>query len=234
MSNEIISLGKKVNDLSFCLEQANEENGWLMKEIHHRVKNNLQIVISLLNTQSTYLTSDEAIEAIKSSQHRMYAISLIHQKLYQTESLSKIDMRKYTGDLLEYLIDAYDTADRVVFKFEMVPLSLDVSKAIPLGIIINETISNILKHAFPELKTGTATVKISTADQFNYEFSVGDNGIGLSKEYVKDLKGSFGFSLIAGLTLQLQGTYEILNDHGVLIKVRFQNKVPRASRHKHN
>jgi len=221
-SSDIRALQQIVDDRSACLEQVNEERDWLIKEIHHRVKNNLQIVISLLNTQSAYLSSEEAREAIKNSQHRMYAISLIHQKLYQADSLSTIDIPLYISELVTYLKEEYDVSENITFKMEMVPLNLDVAYAVPLGLIINEAISNTLKFAFPESGPGQLTIRLESADQVNYLLEIADNGIGLPGEFDIDRHDSLGTSLMAGLSTQLRGVFNMKNDDGVVVTLAFR------------
>lgn len=214
-------LEKNLNERSFCLEQVTEEKDWLMKEIHHRVKNTLQIIMSLLNTQLSYLTDMEAIQAIQNSQHRMFAISLIHQKLYQAESLSAIDMESYIPELMAYLKDAFDADGRIGYQLELIPLSLDVSRALPLGLILNEAISNALKFAFPT-EGGEIRLQLKSPDEQHYEFTIADNGIGLSADYNNSSVDSFGQTLIAGLTRQLGGTYRLENNDGVSVHITFK------------
>jgi two-component sensor histidine kinase len=215
------ALQKSLNDRTFCLEQVTEEKDWLMKEIHHRVKNTLQIVMSLLNTQLAYLSNGEAVEAIRNSQHRMYAISLIHQKLYQTESLSAIDMASYIPELLEYLKDALDINAKVTYKLDLMPLNLDVSRALPLGLIINEAVSNALKFAFPGGATGEISLELQTVDEEQYSFHISDNGVGLKKDFDLQAENSFGHTLMVGLTNQLGGSYLIQGTQGVSIHIGF-------------
>jgi two-component sensor histidine kinase len=223
-SGIIKQLRKQISDKSSCLELVSEERDWLVKEIHHRVKNNLQIVMSLLNTQLSYLTNEEAIKAVRSSQHRMYAISLVHQKLYQTDNLSDIDMVAYTHELLEYIQDAYKPKGGIYYQLEMVSLSLDVSMAVPFGLIINEAISNILKYAFVSDSEGKVTVTLNSADRVNYTLDIADNGIGLSEDYEIYSANSFGTNLMAGLANQLGGSFEMKNNNGVEIIVEFNKK----------
>jgi two-component sensor histidine kinase len=134
------------------------EKEWLMKEIHHRVKNNLQIVISLLSTQSNYIDNDIAYNAIRESQHRMQAISLIYQKLYQSENLARVDIRSYIAELVTYLRESFDTDPRIRFELDIVPLDLEVTRAVPLGLILNEAITNAIKYAFPDERTGKISI----------------------------------------------------------------------------
>jgi two-component sensor histidine kinase len=131
-----------------ALEKLLRENEWLLREVHHRVKNNLQIVTALLNSQSAYLNDDKAVNAITESQSRVHAMSLIHQKLYKSQDVSAINMKEYTGDLVEYLRDTYQPGRQVYFDMRVDAVNIDVAQAVPIGLILNEVISNALKHAF--------------------------------------------------------------------------------------
>jgi two-component sensor histidine kinase len=198
-----------------------EEKEWLMKEIHHRVKNNLQIVISLLNTQSTYLKNDIAYNAIRESQHRMQSISLIHQKLYQSENLALVNLRAYIDDLIHYLTDSFDIAGRIKFETDIADIELDVTKSVPLGLILNEAITNAIKYAFAPNANGNIAITLKQLRGGSYELRIRDNGVGLTE--VKDVAKSktLGMSLMRGLSKQLSGTLVIENNNGVTIIVTF-------------
>jgi two-component sensor histidine kinase len=197
------------------------EKEWLLKEIHHRVKNNLQIVMSLLNSQSAYIDNEAALTAIHDSQHRVHAMSLIHQKLYNTENVSSIDMSSYIRELVSYLSDSFNTGQRIHFEYNIEPLELDVSQAVPLGLILNEAITNSLKYAFPDDKKGVITISLSNTSLNNYLLTISDNGIGMPVQ-VKDKKpGSLGMSLMAGLSEDLDGSFSIENNNGTVIRIVF-------------
>jgi two-component sensor histidine kinase/tetratricopeptide (TPR) repeat protein len=200
-----------------------DEKEWLMKEIHHRVKNNLQIVISLLNTQSSFLKDDLAYRAIRESQHRMQSISLIHQKLYQSDNLSLVDMPAYISDLVEYLISSFDIAGRIDFDLNIAPIQLDVNKSVPLGLILNESITNSIKYAFPDQRPGKITIRLSELEPAKYELMISDDGIGppLSIDIAKSK--TLGLNLMRGLAKQLSGTISFETDHGMTIHLSFNN-----------
>ena len=198
-----------------------EEKDWLVKEIHHRVKNNLQIVMSLLNSQSAYINNDAALTAIHDSQHRVHAMSLIHQKLYNSENVSSIDMSYYIRELVSYLSDSFNTGQRIRFELNVEPLELDVSQAVPLGLILNEAITNSIKYAFPNDRNGTITISLSNASSNHYLLSISDNGIGMPLHFTGKKKGSLGMSLMEGLSEDLDGNFAIENKNGTTIKVSF-------------
>jgi two-component sensor histidine kinase len=194
------------------------EKEWLVKEVHHRVKNNLQMVISLLNSQSAFLSSQDAVAAIGESQRRMHAMSLIHQRLYEKDE-SAIDMQPYITDLVSYLKDSFDCA-HVQFALDLYPVVLDVSKAVPVGLILNEAITNSLKYAFPDSQAGHILVSLKPIPPL-VELAIADDGVGLPQNDKAAPKKSLGMKLVKGLTTQIGGTYEICTERGVEILIRF-------------
>ncbi|AWH85670.1 hypothetical protein HYN59_11375 [Flavobacterium album] len=209
----------EINSKNNKLERLVAEKEWLLKEIHHRVKNNLQIVISLLNTQSAYLDNEEALEAIQNSQHRMHAMSLIHQKLYQTENLSSINMPWYIKELADYLKDSFDHEGKIRFELSLASIDLDVAQAVPLGLILNEAITNAIKYAFPDQK-GIINILLEETDN-SYLLRISDNGIGLPEHFESAETDSLGMSLMMGLAEQLDGTFTIRSGAGVVITINF-------------
>lgn len=196
------------------------EKEWLLKEIHHRVKNNLQIVISLLNSQSAYLDNEAAIAAIRNSQHRMHAMSLIHQKLYQTDNLTTINMPWYFRELAEYMKHCFSVERKIEFALNIAPAELDVVQAVPVGLILNEAVSNAIKYAFPGERRGTISIALQKEGDCCV-LTIADNGIGLSAAFDPALSDSLGMSLMQGLSAQLGGELELINDNGLFIRLRF-------------
>ncbi|RYG15743.1 MAG: sensor histidine kinase, partial [Chitinophagaceae bacterium] len=199
------------------------EREWLLKEIHHRVKNNLQIVISLLNTQSVYLDSEEALLAVKNSEHRMYAMSLIHQKLYQTESLSCINIKQYTRDLIDYLENNLGNAKSIRYHLKIDDINFDVSQALPLGLIMNEVITNAIKYAFPaDQQRKKINISLLGGTDADFVLQIGDNGNGMPNTFDFNEDNSLGMKLIKGLSRQLDGNLEIKNSNGCQITIEFK------------
>jgi len=198
-----------------------KEKEWLIREVHHRVKNNLQMVTSLLNTQSAYLEDDAAVLAVKDSLRRMQAMSLIHQKLYQNENISTIAMPGYINELVRYLYESFDTANRIVFEQAIESIDLDISQAVPLGLIINESIVNAIKYAFPDEQKGIVKIIVQHEGSDHLLLNISDNGIGLPQDVTTRENNSLGFDLMQGLTKQLNGSFHIENNNGVQIIVRF-------------
>jgi two-component sensor histidine kinase len=219
--NANLELEKKqmsINEQNLSLRQLLVEREWLLKEIHHRVKNNLQIIISLLDSQSVFLTDNSALDIIRESQHRMNCISLVHQKLYQDDNLSGIEMRNYIYELIEYIKDSFGTGSAIAFATQVDHLVLDVSQAVPLGLILNESITNSLKYAFAGSDNCTVTVNLKVTGDF-IDLSIGDNGCGLPHDFDVSSCRSLGMSLIYGLTKQLGGELDLSNNNGLLISI---------------
>lgn len=228
-------LKKKINEqLEIKRQQLYEQNQvnkqmfaekeWLLKEMHHRVKNNLQIVISLLNIQSAYLDNEDALMAIQNSQNRMQAMSIIHQKLYQSENLANINMHWYIYELIDYIKDCFNIKDEIHFILDIEKVYLDVSQAVPLGLIINEAINNAIKYAFPLKNKGNVLVILKNTGGDNYKLIIADNGVGIAENFDGVERNSLGMNLIMGLSDQIDGTFDIINDDGLQIKIIFTKK----------
>ena len=219
-TNKKLELQKKeIAKQNFSLQHLVNEKEWLLKEIHHRVKNNLQIVMSLLNSQSAFIDNEPALTAIHDSQHRVHAMSLIHQKLYNTENLSSIDMSIYIRELATYLRDSFDIGQRIRFEFNIQPIEMDVSQAVPLGLILNEAITNSLKYAFPDNRNGVVSISLLKTKADQYLLNISDNGIGMPATIKKT--GSLGMSLMKGLSEDIDGDFSIENDNGTTINISF-------------
>lgn len=211
------SLEKMVGEKSKLLR----EKEFLIKEIHHRVKNNLQLTMSLLNTQSNYLQNEAAIRAINDSQYRLKSISMIHQKLYQGEEEGQINIKAYICEMLEYLKDSFSSGERIRFHLDVDDVLLDAGIAVPLGLIMNEAITNIFKYAFPDAQHGLVEIILRMEDEI-ITFAVKDNGAGLPPGFDVTNGGSLGWDLIQVLSAQLEGTLKIESDKGVQIYLTFQ------------
>ena len=217
---------REINEKNHSLEVVLSEKEWLLKEIHHRVKNNLQIIISLLQSQSKYLLDEAAINAIEQSQHRVRAMALIHQKLYRSESLSRIDMPAYIREVVEHLSECFDPEEQIRFRFQLAPLELDVAQAVPLGLIINEAITNALKYAFPPNfrpagDGGIIDLTLAEVDAEHYLLMVADDGVGIPADVDLRRSNSMGANIMRGLSKQLGGDLHVANGHGVTISVPF-------------
>ncbi|MBW8688234.1 histidine kinase dimerization/phosphoacceptor domain -containing protein [Chitinophaga rhizophila] len=198
------------------------EKEWLLKEIHHRVKNNLQIVMSLLNTQAAFLHDRDALNAIRESRSRMHTISLIHQKLYQSDNTALIDMPVYIQDLAIILRDTFSGSNRIHLDLQIAPVAMDVSQAVPLGLILNEAITNAMKYAFTGYGTIIVSLQQTGTDQLT--LIVADNGKGFTDSEHAPEKRSMGLMLMHMLSEQLEGVLNIESRNGVVVTVRFKHE----------
>lgn len=198
------------------LQQLLTDKSWLLKEMHHRVKNNLHTVISLLESQSAYL-QDDALEAVKNSQSRIYSMSLIHQKLYQSDDIRTIDMAYYIPELITYLRESFSLGSNFHINMELEHTALNVTEAVPLGLIVNEVVTNSMKYAFKNKQHGEINISMKATSPNYYELIIADNGIGLSKGFDIDNITSLGFRLIKGLSRQLEAQLHITNEKGLRI-----------------
>ncbi len=212
-----VQSNKRKNTL---LELQNKEKEFLLKEIHHRVKNNLEIVSSLLALQSEQITDGKVKDAMQKSQHRVQSMSMIHQNLYQGKSLSAIEMKDYFTNLSNYIIDTFDATDRVKVECLMNSLELDVDMAVPIGLIVNELLTNSMKYAFPNGETGRVQIKFWEKNNQLF-LEVSDNGIG--KPLAGNNEGTgFGTQLISLLTKQLEGKMSLTVKDGTSVSFEFQ------------
>ena len=205
------------------------EKEWLLREVHHRVKNNLQIVMSLLSSQAAYLEDEKALLAIQESQNRIHAISLSHQKLYLSEKIALIEMASYIREVVEYLHDSLQMQDQVRFHLSVEPIELNGAVAVPLGLIINEAVTNSLKYAFPGGRKGQVSIELRQADPSGCLLMVADDGIGLGPDFDLGRSRSLGMNLMKGLSKQLDGSLSIDTANGLTIQVRFKHALPDKS-----
>ncbi|MGD2247839.1 MAG: histidine kinase N-terminal 7TM domain-containing protein [Candidatus Methanofastidiosia archaeon] len=197
-----------------------KEKEVLLQEIHHRVKNNLQIISSLLNLQSQYIKDKKYAKMFKESQNRIRSMALIHEKLYQSENLADINFGEYIKTLASSLARSYGNI-RVTLKIDVEDVPLNIDTAIPCGLIINELIVNALQHAFPKNKKGVITVGVGTLNH-EIELKVSDNGIGLPDTVDVEQKQSLGLRLVAILAEdQLNGKIRVERNNGTTFWITF-------------
>jgi len=202
------------------LRQSLTEKEALLKEIHHRVKNNLQIISSLLYLQEESMQDPEGLEILRESQNRVKSMALIHEQLYGTDNLAKIDFGKYVQSLTANLFDAYGVGGaRLRLKIEAEDISLGVETAVPCGLIVNELVSNAIKHAFPRDTGGTIEIIIRMHDAQQMEITVADDGIGLPDGLAGSGKPSLGLRLVDMLTAQLDGRSQVETDTGTRFRI---------------
>lgn len=209
-ANEELRLAQKVTSRTYKLNEANKEQAVLLKEIHHRVKNNLQVITSLLSLQSSNIEDPKIKEIFSVSQYRINTMAILHEELYQSENLSTIGYGEYLRKLMDYLIQSIAGKDP---QFELnidVPstLKLNIDTAIPLGLLINEIITNALKYGLDQKGQGTIYLSIIPQTYPTFQLLIGDDGKGFSDEINHKTTKSLGLKLIRQLVRQLNGSVE--------------------------
>ena len=214
-------------DLHLLNEQQQKllaEKEWLIKEVHHRVKNNMQIIISLLNAQAESLENPFALNAIIESRERMQAMALIHQRLYLSKENTLINMRSYLGEMIDYLDSGFSNAGNISFQVAVDDIELDIAQVVPLGLMINEAITNAVKYAFPDGRSGVIRIVLRRAAEDNLLMKISDNGIGFPRDSAIGESDSFGIQLMRLFAEQLEGDLSFENHRGVSISLAFKEQ----------
>jgi PAS domain S-box-containing protein len=204
------------------IQASLREKEVLLQEIHHRVKNNLQVISSLLDLQSQQIENSMMLEVFRESQNRVKSMALVHEKLYQSKNFAKINFAEYTKSLLNYLLKAYELrSGKVALEIDIDEITLNIDTAIPCGLIINELVSNALKYAFPDNQAGSIRIHLHAEGDRDFTLTIQDNGVGLPLDWdIKNVK-SLGLQLVKVLTKQLKGTLEIDRTLGSQFRVKF-------------
>jgi len=198
-----------------------KEKEILLKEIHHRVKNNMQVISSLLNLQAKMIKDVKSRDVIKESQNRVMSIALVHEKLYQSKNLAEIDYLEYLKKIAENLLQSYGISPKTIaIRIHAENIVIPIDKAIPLSLIINEMITNSLKYAFPDNRTGTIVVDIRR-DGDRYTLVMQDDGIGLPETVTLDQTDTLGLQLVNSLVRQIQGTITLNRGSGTGYTITF-------------
>jgi PAS domain S-box-containing protein len=236
--NPIKNLEGKVSEISLVAHDITEkknnerkvllslkEKEVLLKEVHHRVKNNLQIISSILNLQSSYVNDKKTLEIIEESRHRIRSMAIIHENLYQNTNFSSINFKNYSRELIRNLISSYhfDTKTDVKIKEKVEKIELSLDQAIPCGLIINELITNSLKYAFSEVKKGNIYLELSELDN-KIKLVVGDDGIGLPKNFDINHTETLGLQLVVTLVEQLDGNIKLEKTKGIKYFITFEKQ----------
>ena len=202
------------------LQKQNLEKEFLLKEIHHRVKNNLGVVSSLLELQAAQIDDPKVIEAMKQSQNRVYSMGMIHQRLYQGKNLATVEMKGYFQNLGQHILDSFGVVDQVNLEFDMEAIEIDIDTAIPLGLIVNELITNSLKYAFPNNRKGKIKLSLQRTSAELLQLEVADDGVGKQEENLNKGTG-FGTQLIKLLMQQLDGEMKFQSKEGTSFSFEF-------------
>ncbi|MGC9516592.1 MAG: histidine kinase dimerization/phosphoacceptor domain -containing protein [Methanomicrobiales archaeon] len=202
------------------LSKSLEEKEVLLKEIDHRVKNNMQIIISLLSLQTRYFKDEKVVEFFRDSINRVKSMAMIHEKVYQSEDLSSIDFGKYIPKLVSGISSSYGTDSNIKIKTDIEDIYLNIDTAIPCGLIVNELVTNSLKHAF---KTKNGTIKIEMKpDDDNFILIVKDNGVGLPEDIDVFNKKALGLRLVDTLIKQLDASMNMYKINGTKFEIKFK------------
>jgi two-component sensor histidine kinase/CheY-like chemotaxis protein len=219
-ATEKIALLRQLNQERDRLAESLAEKEVLLKEIHHRVKNNLQVIASLLKMQAAAIEDPTLATALRESQNRVESMAMIHEQLYQTGDLRVVDLAEHASLLVNNLLDSYGVDDgRIAARVEIAPLPLGVDRAIPLGLILNELVSNALKHAFPEGRRGTIRIECARGGG-RIEIAVRDDGCGIGEPAARRKK-SLGLEIVNILTKQLKGTLTVESGSGATFRISF-------------
>ncbi len=204
------------------LKKSLEEKEVLLREIHHRVKNNLQIIVSLLSLQSEYIQDERAVELFRESQFRVKSMALLHERLYQTEDLAHINFSDYIRDMTNELLASYGPdAGNIKLKIDVGDVFPSINVAVPCALIINELVSNCLKHAFPGDRTGEIRVAFKCDKQGKYTLAVGDNGVGIAGDAAVPGGRTLGLQLVHTLAEQIEASVVLDKSAGTLFKISF-------------
>ena len=210
-----------ISDQKEQLSKSLAEKNVLLKEIHHRVKNNLQVISSLLGLQSRFVQDDAAQKALSVGKSRVQSMSLLHQKLYTNKDLKSVNIKSYFEDLIDNLMSTYQIAKgAVTFTTDIADIDLDIDTVVPLGLITNELISNALKHAFDDEQHGEVAITVTSIDGI-VEMIVKDNGRGVPFTTIPQKTKSLGLQLIRSFTNKLNGTLTIDNTDGSTFTIAF-------------
>jgi PAS domain S-box-containing protein len=194
----------------------------LLKEIHHRVKNNMQTVSSLLSLQASYIENPEILAPFTESQNRIRVMALLHERLYRSENLAKVSFPEYVHKLVTELVNSYQFRDfSVAMELAIANVELEIDVAMPCGLIINELVSNSLKHGFPQGRSGKICVRLAQLDSQAYSLTVIDDGIGIPEGITPNNSDSLGLQLISAFTKKLHGELSIDRTAGTAITVTF-------------
>lgn len=205
------------------------EKDVLMKEIHHRVKNNLQVISGLLELQGKNLTDEAAREALQEGRNRVRSIALIHQNLYQFENLSSIDLKRFTGDLARQVQSVFQREKQVSLLIDVPDMHLDIDSAVPLGLILNELLSNSFKYAFKDVPDGKIAVTIRAVSEGRYQLVYSDNGPGLPPDFELGKAKTLGLQLVNDLSRQIGGRVHYRTLEGAVFTIHFTNREVRKN-----
>ena len=206
------------------LEASLREKETLLRELYHRTKNNMQVISNLIDLQALDVNDEKTLKLFKETQNRIKTMALVHEKLYQSKDLSNLNLKDYIGDLANALLGSYQlSGDRITLKLDVEPISVSIDTATPCGLIINELMSNSLKHAFPGDRRGEVSLVLHQSEKGEIDMRFSDNGIGLPKGFDFKNTRSLGLTLVRNLSVkQLEGTVEVTTEHPTEFHIKFR------------
>ncbi|MCP4437794.1 MAG: tetratricopeptide repeat protein [Aureispira sp.] len=220
---ELMLKNELIEEQKSSIKGSLEEKEVLLKEIHHRVKNNLQIILGLLELQSNTMVESDATRALSEGKSRVKSMALIHQKLYQTDDIAVVDVYDYLKDLILYIKGLYPLKKDVIIDVDVKNIRLDIDTVIPLALILNEMLSNSFKYAFEDTLVPKISVSIKALQEVEYQLVYADNGKGLPVDLdIRKLK-SLGLKLIKRLVQQLFGRFKLINEDGLQFRITFKD-----------
>jgi PAS domain S-box-containing protein len=206
-----------------------KEKETLLQEIHHRVKNNMQIISSLLNLQAKQTKDNDFVRMVKASQSRIRSMALIHDNLYRSQDLSRINFSEYIRALTVQILQFNQVDSNLIqLKMNLEDVFLDIQTAIPSGLILNELITNSLKHAFPDGRGGEIMIELHTLAEHSFQIIVTDNGVGIPKDQDISHSTTMGLQIVTSLLNQLEGTMELKGEGGTTVKIVFKESKYRS------
>jgi two-component sensor histidine kinase len=213
----------KMKDAQDRIKASLREKDLLLREIHHRVKNNLAIVSSLLRLQSRYAADEFHKKMFMDAENRIRSMAVAHEKLYQTDNLGTLKMGEYVGSLVDHLaVSSKTLGTRIALHKIVDDLSLNMETVIPLGIILTEVVLNSLQHGFPEGREGEIAISLLAAGDQGFELIVKDNGVGIPEDFDIANPKSFGLRLVNVFSRQMNGTVQINNSDGTEFRIQFR------------
>jgi len=204
----------RAKDIEHQIRASLKDKEALLQEIHHRVKNNLQIIASLLSLQSGYISDAATLRQFQESQARIRSMALIHEKLYQSESLARVDLADYMRSLVAILMRAYSANTRIELDFSLAPASVSIDTAVPIGLMLNELLTNALKYAFPDGRSGQLRVNLASTHDGLITVGVHDNGVGMPPTFQLEQASSLGLRLVRMFAKQLRASVAVQSAPG--------------------
>jgi two-component sensor histidine kinase len=217
------TVSEKLREQGYELQNSLDEKEVLLREIHHRIKNNMLIIISMLELQRQDIEGEKQRDIFKEMENRIRSMALVHEKLYSSDSISRIDIASYLRDVATSLLTSMVIGNRISFELQAEPISIDIDHAIPVGLVTNEIITNAIKHAFPQGRKGTISIDVRRSENNQIVLTLADDGIGIAEDVDILQSSSFGTGIIitALVKMQLKGKIAVEREKGTKHTISF-------------